>query len=110
MLLVLSGIAWSFRFASQHKKMVIANLPHLDIRDWLQRLDLLDYEENFSKYNGVEELISLSESDIKLLGVKNSSHRARMVSSLVALKGEENLAHKFNGSLKFKNIQIDEIR
>lgn len=69
--------------------MVIANLPHLDIREWLQRLDLLDYEDNFRKFLGVEELINLSESDIKDLGVKNSSHRARIVSSLVALKGKK---------------------
>lgn len=67
--------------------MVIANLPHLDIRDWLKRLDLLEYEEDFKQYAGVEDLIILNESDIKDLGVKNSSHRARMVSSLVALKG-----------------------
>lgn len=86
----LSGVAWSFRFGSQrHKKtMVIANLPHLDIRDWLKRLELLDYEENFRKFFGVEEMIELGESDIRELGVKNSAHRARIVSSLVALKGE----------------------
>lgn len=83
------GVAWSFRFASLKKKMVITNLPHLDIREWLQRLDLLDYEDNFRKFLGVEDLINLSESDIKELGVKHSSHRARMVSSLVALKGEK---------------------
>lgn len=64
------------------------NLPHLDIRDWLKRLDLLEYEDNFSKFEGVEDLISFSESDIKDLGVKHSSHRARMISSLVALKGK----------------------
>lgn len=69
--------------------MVIANLPHLDLRDWLQRLDLLDYEDNFRKFSGVEELIDFSESDIKDLGVKNSSHRARLISSLVALKGKK---------------------
>lgn len=68
--------------------MVIANLPHLDVYDWLKRLDLLDYEETFRKYDGVEDLINFSESDIKDLGVKNSAHRARMISSLVALKGE----------------------
>lgn len=83
-----AGIAWSFRFASQKKKMVIANLPHLDIREWLQRLELLSYEDNFRKYFGVEEMINLNESDIRDLGVKNSAHRARMISSLVALKGE----------------------
>lgn len=92
--------------------MVIANLPHLDIRDWLQRLELLDYEENFRKFPGVEDLISFSESDIKNLGVKNSSHRARIISSIVALKGKENslniLTEPWNlnpfESLKFVNI------
>lgn len=69
--------------------MVIANLPHLDIRDWLKRLDLSDYEDNFKTFAGVEDLISFSESDIKDLGVKHSSHRARIISSLVALKGKK---------------------
>lgn len=70
--------------------MVIANdIPHLDIRDWLQRLDLLEYEDNFKKYSGVEEMMSFNESDIKDLGVKNSAHRARVVASLVALKGKK---------------------
>lgn len=79
--------------------MVITNLPHLEIHDWLQRLDLLAYEDNLSKFFGVEDLINLSESDIKELGVKNSSHRARMVSSLVALRGE-----KLNDSRKFERL------
>lgn len=68
--------------------MVVTNLPRLDIQEWLKRLDLLEYEENLSKFNGVAELINFSESDIKDLGVKNSSHRARIISSLVALKGK----------------------
>jgi hypothetical protein len=67
--------------------VVISNQPHMEIKDWLTRLDLMDYEENFKKFMGVEELISFNESDIKQLGVKNSAHRARMVSSLIALKG-----------------------
>lgn len=76
--------------------MVIANLPHLDIKEWLQRLDLLDYEENFQRFFGVEDLINLSESDIKDLGIKNSSHRARIVSSLVALRGKKRVSLKFH--------------
>ncbi|KAG8335596.1 hypothetical protein J6590_064306 [Homalodisca vitripennis] len=35
-----------------------------------------------------KELLRFSEADIKDLGVKNSSHRARMVSSLVALRAK----------------------
>jgi SAM domain (Sterile alpha motif) len=116
-----SGIGWSFRFASQKKKMVIANLPHLDIRDWLKRLDLLDYEDNFRKFFGVEEMIDLNESDIKDLGVKNSSHRARIISSLVALKGENQLptrtmlsskrkVRKDNGAWEFKQLLVKVIQ
>lgn len=88
--LVILGINWSFRFASQRKKkMVLANeIPHLDIRDWLHRMELMEYEDSFKKYSEVKEIINLSESDIKELGVKNSAHRARMVASLVALKGK----------------------
>lgn len=68
--------------------IVISNQPHLEIKDRLTRLDLQEYGDKFDKFVGVEELISYSESDIKLLGVKNSAHRARMVSSLVALNGK----------------------
>ena len=67
--------------------MVLSNQPHLEIKDWLIRLELPEYEEELKQYNGVEDIINLSESEIKDLGIKNSSHRARMVSSLVALKG-----------------------
>lgn len=89
LLLSISGVSWSFRFTSQKRKMVISSsLPHLEIVDWLQRLDLQIYEEKFKRFSGVGELIEFSERDIKNLGVKNSSHRARMISSLVALKGE----------------------
>ena len=69
--------------------MVIANeMPHLDIRDWLIRMELSEYENIFKDYSGVKDLLNFNESDIKELGVKNSAHRARMINSLVALKGE----------------------
>lgn len=77
----------------------------------------MDYEENFRKFFGVEDLINFSESDIKDLGVKNSSHRARIISSLVALKGEKvsqkflslNLCDKKNASRKFKIFKFEMI-
>jgi hypothetical protein len=34
----------------------------------------------------VQDLLTFTEADIKDLGVKNSAHRARVVSSLVALR------------------------
>lgn len=41
---------------------------------------------SFIKFMGVEELMYFSEGDIKQLGVRNAAHRARIVSSLVALR------------------------
>jgi hypothetical protein len=41
----------------------------MEIKDWLTRLDLMDYEENFKKFMGVEELISFNENDSKQFGV-----------------------------------------
>lgn len=43
----------------------------------------------FSKFNTVMELIWYTETDIKKLGIRNSSHRARIVSSLVALREKQ---------------------
>ncbi|KFM73855.1 hypothetical protein X975_26521, partial [Stegodyphus mimosarum] len=60
--------------------------PHLDTGQWLKKLDLKEYNELFKSYNGVEDILSLSERELKSLGVKNSSHRARMMTSLVILR------------------------
>lgn len=60
--------------------------PHLELQQWLRALDLTEYQDTFSGFNGVEELLHYSETDIKQLGVNNSAHRARIVSSLLALK------------------------
>lgn len=55
--------------------------------------------ESFSKFYGVEDLMYFCEADIKQLGVRNSAHRARIVSSLVAFRdkydnGKQTKAHR----------------
>ncbi|KAM7305493.1 nuclear pore complex protein Nup214 isoform X4, partial [Ixodes scapularis] len=60
--------------------------PHLDIDVWLQNLDLPQYSLLFCKYGGVEEILWMSERDVKELGVRNGAHRAILVSSLIVLK------------------------
>ncbi|CAD7085603.1 unnamed protein product [Hermetia illucens] len=84
-------ITWSFRFSTLRKNkmqqpVINNNSPHIAIERWLEQLDLSQYQENFKQYNGVEELLSLSEADIKQMGVRNSAHRARMVSNLLVLR------------------------
>lgn len=87
--------------------MVVLPRRHVDIAAWLEMLELSQYNgnilirilnrnenvknvlfstESFSKFIGVEELMYFCEADIKQLGVRNSAHRARIVSSLVAFR------------------------
>ncbi|XP_064463573.1 SH2 domain-containing protein 3C-like isoform X2 [Ornithodoros turicata] len=60
--------------------------PHLDVDVWLQNLDLAQYSHLFSKYQGVQDILWMSEKDVKELGVRNGAHRATMASSLVILR------------------------
>jgi hypothetical protein len=52
------GIAWSFRFPSlsslSRRKMPLSPRPHLDVRQWLNVLDLGQYASVFEKFEGVE--------------------------------------------------------
>lgn len=63
---------------------------HLDIAEWLRILELEQYARSFEGFGGVEDLLGHSEADIKSLGVKIASHRARIMSSLTALKAKYN--------------------
>ncbi|GFR04839.1 SAM domain-containing protein [Trichonephila clavata] len=60
--------------------------PHLDTGQWLKKLDLKEYNDIFKSYNGVEDILSISERELKSLGVKNGSHRTRIMRSLIVLR------------------------
>ncbi|KAL9692082.1 hypothetical protein quinque_015765, partial [Culex quinquefasciatus] len=88
------GISWSHKFGSLNRRrknaggpsMVITSCPHLEVPGWLTRLDLDEYQDKFKQFNGVEDFLYYSEADIKKLGIRNNAHRARIISSLVALR------------------------
>ncbi|XP_065163465.1 breast cancer anti-estrogen resistance protein 3 homolog isoform X2 [Atheta coriaria] len=61
---------------------------HLEIDFWLKALDLPQYCDVFKDVYGVENLIDCSESDIRQFGVKISSHRAAIMTSLTALRSK----------------------
>ncbi|XP_046643911.1 breast cancer anti-estrogen resistance protein 3 homolog isoform X1 [Daphnia pulicaria] len=65
---------------------------HLDIKYWLNSLNLLQYQHLFEGYHGVQDILHLDESAImNQIGIKNSAHRAKIVSSLVLLRAKHNL-------------------
>lgn len=84
------GSIASLRKFRQSQVIAEEEKKHLDTKKWLTTLELQQYEENFNKYNGVEDLLDFSEMDIKNLGVKISSHRALIMSSLTVLKAKYN--------------------
>lgn len=81
-----AGVSSSGSLAATTTTMVITSCPHLDVPGWLSRLDLDEYQDKFKQFNGVEDFLYYSEADIKKLGVRNNAHRARIISSLVALR------------------------
>ncbi|XP_049529798.1 breast cancer anti-estrogen resistance protein 3 homolog isoform X1 [Anopheles darlingi] len=100
------SISWSYKFGTvsrrkKHAAQVASALPHMETAGWLQRLDLPEYRDNFKGYGGVEEMLFLTESDVKKLGIRNNAHRARIVSSLVALR--ENLVQEVNANANKRN-------
>lgn len=61
------------------------------VKTWLEILGLPEYIHLFGHYKSVEEILNLSELDIRDLGVKNSAHRAKMTSNLVMMRGTKQL-------------------
>uniref|UniRef100_A0A1B6CI19 SH2 domain-containing protein n=1 Tax=Clastoptera arizonana TaxID=38151 RepID=A0A1B6CI19_9HEMI len=104
------SIAWSFRFPSlislSRRKMPVTG-PHLDVPQWLTILDLTQYAHLFEKFNGVEDLLRFTEADIKDLGIKNASHRARMVSSLVALRAKYDKGNRRKDKPQRHSVAVD---
>ncbi|XP_075214377.1 breast cancer anti-estrogen resistance protein 3 homolog isoform X2 [Lycorma delicatula] len=84
--------------------------PHLGVVQWLTILDLTQYKSFFEKYTGVEELLESTESDLKALGVKNASHRARMVSSLVALRAKYEKGKAQSDKAQRHSVAVDNAR
>ncbi|XKL69101.1 hypothetical protein PGB90_006870 [Kerria lacca] len=70
------------------KKNLNTNPPHMSISQWLNILNLNQYEYLFKKFKGIEDVMKYTEQDLKDLGVKCEVHRFQMASSLVALKSK----------------------
>ncbi|XP_059486098.1 breast cancer anti-estrogen resistance protein 3 homolog isoform X2 [Neocloeon triangulifer] len=110
-----NSLARSFRFASltslTRRKMspgpsVAPRPPHLDVHQWLMVLDVPEYAAAFASFSGVEELLWFTEADIKELGVRNSAHRARIMSSLVALRSKYERGNRRRGGDKLQRHSV----
>ncbi|XP_035226871.1 breast cancer anti-estrogen resistance protein 3 homolog [Stegodyphus dumicola] len=81
--------------------------PHLSIDHWLDKLDLTIYRSLLKDYNGVEDILWMSERDLKNIGIKNGSHRARLSTSLKILKDKyDRTSREFSPSERY-NLSTD---
>ncbi|KAJ8376453.1 hypothetical protein SKAU_G00070330 [Synaphobranchus kaupii] len=65
-------------------------MKHLAISKWLIQLGLPEYSVLFDdEYDGVEDLLHLTELDLQQLGVHNRMHRVHILSSIQVLQERE---------------------
>ncbi|XP_048774300.1 breast cancer anti-estrogen resistance protein 3 homolog isoform X3 [Ostrea edulis] len=77
---------WGGGYGIVLERQQVMAQKHIPIDTWLEALGMKEYEEIFTGFNGVEDLLNLTEADVRDLGLKNSAHRAKIVSSLRILK------------------------
>ncbi|XP_062920697.1 breast cancer anti-estrogen resistance protein 3 isoform X4 [Mobula hypostoma] len=65
-------------------------MKHLPISKWLGQLGLPEYLKLFDEeYDGVEDLLHLTEADLRQLGIQNQTHRTYIVSNISLLQERE---------------------
>ncbi|XP_023958961.2 breast cancer anti-estrogen resistance protein 3 isoform X1 [Chrysemys picta bellii] len=65
-------------------------MKHLSISNWLTELGLPEYCMLFDKqYDGVEDLLHLTEVDLRKIGIENQIHRTHILSNILLLQEAE---------------------
>ncbi|XP_074817404.1 breast cancer anti-estrogen resistance protein 3 isoform X1 [Natator depressus] len=65
-------------------------MKHLAISNWLTQLGLPEYCMLFDKqYDGVEDLLHLTEVDLRKMGIENQIHRTHILSNILLLQEAE---------------------
>ncbi|KAG6932594.1 breast cancer anti-estrogen resistance 3 [Chelydra serpentina] len=65
-------------------------MKHLSISNWLTELGLSEYCMLFDKqYDGVEDLLHLTEIDLRKMGIENQIHRTHILSNILLLQKAE---------------------
>ncbi|KYO19593.1 hypothetical protein Y1Q_0007515 [Alligator mississippiensis] len=65
-------------------------MKHLSISNWLTQLGLTEYCTLFDEqYDGVEDLLHLTEVDLRKMGIENQIHRTHIISNILLLQEAE---------------------
>ncbi|XP_017858305.1 PREDICTED: breast cancer anti-estrogen resistance protein 3 homolog isoform X2 [Drosophila arizonae] len=87
-----SSILWNFRYPNGSRRrddvaMIIHN-SRLSVSEWLNLLELQQYEENLNMYATVNDVGDLTDRDLKRLGVRSITHRQKMLNSLLGVRAK----------------------
>ncbi|XP_025972323.1 breast cancer anti-estrogen resistance protein 3 isoform X1 [Dromaius novaehollandiae] len=61
-------------------------MKHLPIPNWLTQLGLPEYCTLFEQYDRVEDLLHLTEVDLRKMGIENQVHRTHIISNILLLQ------------------------
>ncbi|XP_039951280.1 breast cancer anti-estrogen resistance protein 3 homolog isoform X1 [Bactrocera tryoni] len=85
------SMSWNFRYPLMKRRDQTATIVYnmkMSIADWLDLLGLQQYETNFQMYNTVEDILDLTDCGLRHRGIRQSSHRAKMLSSLMGVQAK----------------------
>ncbi|XP_017041286.2 LOW QUALITY PROTEIN: breast cancer anti-estrogen resistance protein 3 homolog [Drosophila ficusphila] len=86
-----SSILWNFRYSSTVRRRedlaVMVHNSRMSIADWLDLLELQQYEGNLQEFSIVDDVVDITELELKKCGVRGA-HRQRMVNSLLGVRAK----------------------
>ncbi|XP_068151086.1 breast cancer anti-estrogen resistance protein 3 homolog [Drosophila tropicalis] len=87
-----SSILWNFRYPNSTRRRedvtVIVHNCRLTISEWLDLLELQQYEVNLQAYSTVDDVVDISDKDLKGLSIRNANHRQKMLNSLLGVRAK----------------------
>ncbi|XP_070069758.1 uncharacterized protein [Drosophila takahashii] len=95
-----SSILWNFRYTSTVRRReelaVMVHSSKISIVEWLDLLDLHQYEGNLQEFSIVDDVVDITEKELKQCGVR-VDHRQRMVNSLLGIRAKRRQSMNFEG-------------
>ncbi|KAH8263510.1 hypothetical protein KR044_010043 [Drosophila immigrans] len=87
-----SSILWNFRYPNASRRrddvVMMVHNSRLSIVEWLNLLDLQQYEANLQTYATVHDIGDITDRDLKRLGIRSMTHRQKMLNSLLGVRAK----------------------
>ncbi|KAH8381206.1 hypothetical protein KR200_009953, partial [Drosophila serrata] len=95
------GILWNFRYPSTVRRRedlaVMVHNSRMSIVDWLDLLDLQQYEANLQEFSIVDDVVEMTDKELKKCGVRGS-HRQKMANSLLGVRAKRRQSMNLEGN------------